>query len=138
VWYNIDIGGGKIPQIYMIITPRAKDVIMDKISLLDQKLTLAIEKGFDIEGEDDVAFTTPEVTLYTRGEADVQVEVRYTAGEDEYDRGKLFDPSIKEQEELCVQIWLAFGKFLADQELEPLSLSVWCKPSYKSVFKLFP
>ena len=121
----------------MIITPHAKDVIMDKISLLEPEITLAVEKWFDLTGEDDVAFTVPKPVLYTKGEAEIQIEIRYTAGEDEYDRGRPFDPSLREQEGLSDQIRRIFVDFSAEHLLELLSLSVWCKPCYHSVFKAF-
>ena len=119
----------------MIITPHVKDVIMDKISLLEPKLTLAVEKWFDLTGEDDVAFTIPEPVLYTKGEAEIQIEIRYTAGEDEYNRGRPFNPSLREQEGLSDQIRRIFIDFFADHSLGILSLSVWCKPYYHGTFK---
>jgi hypothetical protein len=124
-----------MPQIYMIITPRAKDVLADKLSLLGKGLISAVERGFGLEGLDDVALTVPAPVLYTDGEMEVQIEIRYTAGEDEYNRGKPFDPSSKEKEITIREISQTFFHFFSIHELERLTFSVWCKPYYNSAFK---
>lgn len=126
-----------MPQIYMIITSHARDVLMSKISLLESELILAVEKGFGLEGLDDVASTVPASVLHTNGEKEIQIEIRYTAGEDEYDRGEPFDPSLEEQKRLAIQIRQVFLNFFVNHNMERLSLSVWCKPYYHSFFKAF-
>lgn len=130
-----------MPQIYVIIGPRAKDAFIKDafaeemfLSVLSKQLTKAVEKVFGIAGLNDVAFTAIS-SLYTKGEADVQIEIRYTAGTDEYNRGEPFNPSEDEQKELQRQIKLAFDTVLGVYGPLQLSLSVWCKPYYKSVFK---
>lgn len=107
------------------------------LELLIPKLVEAVEDVFDIKGLDDVAFTACEPAFCTKGEADVQIEIRYTAGQDEYNRGKPFNPSLKEQQLLAERIHEVFDKFLGGHRLPHLSLSVWCKPYYNSDFGLF-
>ena len=126
-----------MPQIYMILTSHAAHVLMSKISLLEPELILAVEKGFGLEGLDDVASTVPAPALHTNGEMEIQVEIHYTAGEDEYNRGEPFDPSLEEQERLAELIRHVFSDFFTDHELERLSVSVWCKPHYHSFFEAF-
>jgi len=108
---------------------------MSKISLLEPKLISAVEKGFDLEGLNDVALTISAPVLHTRGEKDIQIEIRYTAGEDEYDRGKPFDPSLEEQGKLSDLIDLTLVNFFQKHKL--ISVSVWCKPFYRSFFKAY-
>ena len=126
-----------MPQIYMIITPHAENILKDSILSLESELISTVEKEFDLEGLNDVAFTIPPPVLYTKGEANVQIEIRYTAGEDEYNRGKPFNPSLKEQEKLAERIKETFLGFLRRRNLIWLTLSVWCKPYYHSFFKAF-
>jgi len=126
-----------MPQIYMIVTPHAKDVLMPGIDLLASNLILAVEKGFGIDGLKDTAFTVPAPVLYIDGEKEVQIEIRYTAGEDEYDRGQPFDPSLEDQGKLAGFIEKVFREFCDQHHLERLSLSVWCKPYYRSAFREF-
>lgn len=134
-----------MPQIYMIIGPADRDgrdiekyiLTRAALGLLVPELIETVENAFGIKGFSDVAFTACEPAFYTKDEADVQIEIRYTAGEDEYNRGKPFDPSLEEQLLLEDQIHYVFDKFLEKYKLPHLSLSVWCKPHYKSLFKLF-
>lgn len=125
-----------MPQIYMIITHRARANLIDNISLLGSELISTVKEGFDLENKKDIAFTVPAPVLYTKKEAEVQIEIRYTAGEDEYGQGRPFDPSLKDQERLVAQIQEVFRDFITDHGLPPLTLSVWCKPYYNSVFKM--
>jgi len=125
-----------MPQIYMIITHRARANLIDNISLLGSELISTVKEAFDLENKKDIAFTVPAPVLYTKKEADVQIEIRYTAGEDEYGQGRPFDPSLKDQERLAAQIQKVFRDFITDYGLPPLTLSVWCKPYYNSVFKM--
>ncbi len=134
-----------MPQIYMIIgsynfqgmyIPK-KVLARTCFELLASQLIEAVEEVFGIKGLDDVAFTACEPAFYTKGEADVQIEIRYTAGKDEYKRGKPFEPLEEEQDLLAERIRMVFGRFLEGYKLPQLSLSVWCKPFYNSSFKQF-
>lgn len=122
-----------MPQIYMIANGKGR-VLKNYFPMLISVLIAAVEKGFGLERLKDVAFTALQYAEWTEGEKDVQIEIRYTAGEDEYNRGKPFDPSLKEQKFTAELIHEAFLKFLGEKEIPRLSLSVWCKPHYNSVF----
>ena len=126
-----------MPQVYVIVTTYAEDVLKKNISQLSSGLICTVEKEFDLEGEGDVALTIPAPVLYIKGEADVQIEIRYTAGEDEYNRGKPFDPSLKEQANLAERIKKTFRNFSLRHGLTLLAVSVWCKPYYKSAFRMY-
>ena len=130
-----------MPQIYMILSPKAQQVkgFTDTemvIGGLAGCLVWVIEDILGIQGKKDVAFTAVPA-LYTNGEADVQIEIRYTAGEDEYDQGEPFDPSLATQNRLIDHIKRSFCAYLDRIKLPKLSVSVWCKPYYKSRFKIF-
>ncbi len=100
------------------------------INEIGTTLISLVEQFFKIEGRNDVAFTAVSA-IATINEAPIQVEIRYTAGRDEYGQGKPFDPSEEEQELLASLIMgvvqgLTLGKY---------KVSVWCKPYHNSVFK---
>jgi len=126
-----------MPQVYMIITTYAEDVLKENISPLASELISTVEKEFELEGFGDVALTIPAPVLYIKGEADVQIEVRYTAGEDEYNRGEPFNPSPKEQEKLAERIKKTFRNFSHRHRLTLLAISVWCKPYRNSIFRMY-
>jgi len=130
-------GEYEMPQVYMIITTYAEDVLKENISSLASELISTVETEFDLEDSGDVALTIPAPVLYIKGEADVQIEIRYTAGEDEYDRGEPFDPSPKEQARLAWRIQKTFLNFLHCHHLTHLAVSVWCKPYHRSTFRMY-
>jgi hypothetical protein len=127
-----------MPQIYMITNRRAFETLRGNIGRLASELIKIVENGFGLGGLNDVAFTAPAYIYYAKGEKDIQVEIRYTAGEDEYNRGSPFDPSLAEQKKLTEDILFFFDTFLSgpsiDKNKPKLSVSVWCKPYYNSVF----
>ena len=127
----------QMPQIHMTLTSHAHGVLASKLRSLALKLVSTVEKAWRLEGFSDVAFTALPPALFVLGENDIQIEIRYTAGEDEYDRGEPFDPSSEEQGRLAKQIRQVFLDFFSNHNLECLSLSVWCKPYYHSVFEEF-
>jgi len=124
-----------MPQIYMIINKNAKDVILGKIDFLIPELIQGVEKEIGLEGLEDVALTIPAPVLCTYREKDIQIEIRYTAGRDEYGQGKPFDISIKKQKEITRRIREIFLKFFSNHHLKRLSVSVWYKPYYKGIFQ---
>lgn len=126
----------KMPQIYAIIDVKAKAILRAYFSLLSPELIKVIEEGFGLEALDDVAFTAVPA-IWTQGEKNIQIEIRYTAGKDEYHRGTPFDPSEEEQDKISDLVHAAFEEFLKKHKLPHVSLSVWCKPHYKSVFKAY-
>lgn len=125
-----------MPQIYAIMDPKAEETLRAYFPLLSPELIRVVEEGFDLEGLDDVAFTAVPA-IWTQGEKNIQIEIRYTAGKDEYHRGVSFDPSEEEQEKVSDLVHAAFEEFLKRHRLPHVSLSVWCKPHYKSVFKAY-
>ena len=125
-----------MPQIYVISDDEETKNILFKHSpdLFGDMLIEIVERGFGLEGKDDVAFTGVQAAVWTKGESNVQIEIRYTAGMDEYDQGKPFDPSREEQKAVAKLIRQGFQKFLDDYSLPHLTASVWFKPYYNSEF----
>jgi len=129
-----------MPQIYVILSsPRAERMYCpgQAIDTFLHSLFPIVEQRFGIEGKNDVAMTVIEARR-TTNEADIQMEIRYTAGEDEYGTGQPFDPSVEVQRELIEEIGAMFTATAGvKNSAPPLKLSVWCKPHYHSVFKSF-
>jgi len=126
-----------MPQIYMMRNRTAGEVLLGNRQLeeLGRILMRVVEEDFDLKGLNNVAFSVPELLVRADGEKDVQLEIRYTAGEDEYGWGRPFDPSLVDQYLLCEHLREAFLEFLRSHGLQHLSVSVWCKPHYSSAFK---
>ncbi len=124
-----------MPQIFII----SRDSILNAVQLtqLGDELTPVVERCFGIVGKKDTACTAISGASVLE-EADVQIEIRYTAGQDEYCRGVPFDPTLEVQKKLSKRIERAFRKFLKAENLTGFSLSVWCKPYYNSHFEMFP
>lgn len=116
-----------MPQIFVIVAPEAPE---DALSTFEEKVAKAVEKIFGIEGEDDIVITRV-MARRALNEADIQVEVRYTAGEDEYGRGEPFDPPNEKKDKLADIIISLARLFFPDH----VSVSVWIKPIRDSVFK---
>ena len=127
----------KMPQNKVTLAP---GVIIsfnkEKFELLEKKFKEAVIKAFNVP-ENDIAFTAV-AALFTKGEADVQVEVNYSAGKDEYKRDKPFDPCEEEQKTLVKLFKSAFDVFCIEQNMPPMSLSVWPIPHYNTEFSFFP
>jgi hypothetical protein len=126
--------GAKMLQIFLITaqplsSKRAQGILKE----IDGRITDIIQKKWKVP-ENDIAFSAVQLA-YARGGADVQIEIRYTAGTDEYDRGSAFDPSEEEQTDLCIFIAI-FVKAIFDREKLNLTVSAWCKPFRGSVFKM--
>ena len=125
-----------MPQIYIIFGPETKKLTNSKemVLILQRSLIGVVDNEFMLAGLHDTASTAVQA-LSIVDEADIQVEIRYTAGRDEYCRGKPFDPTLGEQGMLCAEIQDAVRRFLEAHNLPKWSLSVWCKPYYNSEFK---
>ena len=65
-------------------------------------------------------------------EANIQIEIRYTVGKDEYDQGKFFDPSMRKKKELAAFIMSLAKDFFS----KDITVSVWVKPIRESVFMI--
>jgi len=125
-----------MPQIFVILGLGTSSLFTDReADDLGRRLIPVVEKGFDIQKTKDTAFTAVRA-VSTVGEADVQVEVRYTAGRDEYGRGKPFKPTLRAQQRLIDLIKAEFMAFLRYHGLPGYSLSVWCKPYCGGSFKM--
>ena len=120
-----------MPQIFVIVAPRAEENSQKQwFAAFEQRVAERTEDVFKIGGENDVAITRIKATRAVN-EADVQVEVRYTAGEDEYDRGKPFDPPRERREKLAGVIM----DLARDHLPKDMTVSVWIKPIRDSIFK---
>ena len=91
-----------MPQIYIIPTVHANKVIDEGWDFIAKCLVPIVEEVWGLENLNDVAVTVDSPVTFVFGEKDVQIEIRYTAGEDEYDQGKPFNPTMEEQKKLCL------------------------------------
>lgn len=121
-----------MPQVHITLGLGVEDDLgIELIKEMGETLILIVEQFFKIEGKNDVAFTAISA-IATKNEAPIQVEIRYTAGKDEYEWGKPFDPSEGDQLLLANRIIYA-NKHLTTGKFKT---SVWCKSHHKSVFKM--
>jgi hypothetical protein len=107
---------------------------------LAEALIPAVEEGFGIEGKKDASATVAAPPVCVEGEeAALQIEIRYTVGEDEYGMNKPFEPSQKDQQVTHELIRLAVVEWLSVQGLPAdTSFSVWFKPYHGGSFKMYP
>jgi hypothetical protein len=128
-----------MPQIYVILDKYVADNFCpgEAIDTFFHKLVPVVEKRFGLEGKNDVAITVVRA-VRSVNEANIQVEIRYTAGTDEYGTGVPFDPTVGVQEALIEDIYKTFQTSPRLEFYSPrLTLSVWCKPYYGGAFKMF-
>ena len=122
-----------MPQIFMVIAPSAKDTMtQDVLDDLVPKLVEGVEDVFGLRGKNDVVFTAVHAA-YVKGDAALQLEIRYTAGRDEYHTGQIFDPSRKQQEALAEYLAGVVGGRLGTRGISLSSISVWVIP-YRGTF----
>ncbi|TSC92005.1 MAG: Uncharacterized protein CEN90_120 [Parcubacteria group bacterium Licking1014_17] len=122
-----------MPQIFLKIAPIAQSAMTKKIiAVLDSELSRLVVKIWDVPKR-DTAFTA-EHACYARGEAELQFEVRYTAGKDEYGKGSPFDPTEEEQDKLSELMEERAREVLAKEGIG-FTVSVWPKPQYNSTFR---
>jgi hypothetical protein len=125
-----------MPQVYVILGPATRAQLPEPtIHELGCYLLGVVEVEFGIVGENDTVFTAVRAAT-TIDEADVQIEIRYTAGGDEYKRGQPFNPSLDTQERCANKLEAAFKRFLKDKDLPDYSLSIWFKPYLNSHFRM--
>lgn len=126
-----------MPQIFVMLSPKAQTALefrmQEMLEKLEQELSSLIARMWFVPG-DDIAFSAINL-LRVRNEADVQIEVRYTAGKIEYGRKDPFDPTHGDQADLSHYMIEAVYKLFDKQKL---SCSVWTKPYYKSAFQSRP
>lgn len=130
-----------MPQIYVILDSYLAKTFRpgEALDVFIQSLPRVVERHFDIEGrnDNDIAITIIQA-LKTVGEANIQIEIRYTAGSDEYGTGEIFDPSSARQIALIEGIHKLFKNHPGFGFNAPaLTLSVWCKPYRGGEFKMF-
>ena len=123
-----------MPQVFMTVGPELhekfpKETVRTLLDIVGQKLIAGVEEVFGIQGKHDVAFTAVKALLVIN-EAPIQVEIKYTVGEDEYGRGEPFDPSAEQRELLAAKV-----KKLMDFTLPNFPASVWIRPQRESLFK---
>jgi len=123
-----------MPQIVLFLDEKARNMIVpDTFEDLGIVLIEAVEAAFGIKGHNDVAFDVI-APLFTKNESHVQIEVRYTAGKDEYGTGSVFDPNEATRTLAITQIRTAFMEFLHVHGIDLISPSVWIRPHYNSTF----
>jgi hypothetical protein len=124
-----------MPQIFLMMSPEMKSVV-DHVILreFDEEITGLIASQWSVP-ESDIAFSA-EFLAYERGEASIQIEIRYTAGSDEYEQGRPFDPNEERQRLLSVAIINAVKDIMRKKRKKvPVpAVSVWCKPFYRGLF----
>lgn len=118
-------------QVFVIVAPGAEKRIPGGwLPVFEGSVARDTKKIFGIREGNDVTITRM-VAARTLNEADIQVEVRYTAGEDEYVQGEPFDPLKEKRDELAGHI-LGLASTLLSNDV---NVSVWIKPFRDSVFK---
>jgi hypothetical protein len=122
--------GHPMPQIFIMLSPYAQQQLKYQSALtafvndLDDAITPIIAKQWNVLPE-DVTCSAANL-IYSRGEVDVQIEIRYLAEGDEkhpQSQGK-FVPSLREQERLSSSILDATDTVPLAQGFR---FSVWCK-----------
>jgi hypothetical protein len=130
-----------MPQIYVMLSPHAQRLLGEKVDEffeeIDKVVTEQVVSLWQVIPHD---VTCSGVYLaYTRNEADVQIELRYTVGNAIYKPGEVFaygnvfDPSIAEQSELIERVMQGIAPFLAENQI---ICSMWCKPYANSKFEI--
>ena len=120
-----------MPQIYVMIAPKVKGVVVPKLDELDRLITNAVVDAFGRDVAGDVSCTAVE-TLYVRDDGDVQIEIRYTAGGDEYRTGRMFDPGQEQMDFLVRLINGAMETLFSGTSMN--TYSVWIIPFRGTVF----
>ncbi len=122
-----------MPQIFVMLSPHAQDRfgadMENRLEEIDSVVTSLVISHWPVPAE-DVACSALNLS-YTRNEADIQIELRYTAGQNEYESAQTFDPSIEQQIKLINEIQQAVGRLL---EKDQMICSAWTKPYYTSKF----
>lgn len=119
-----------MPQVVAMIAPHIKEKVFPILGELGLALIADVEEVLELQGKKDVAFSAWNLE-YVIGEEDVQVEIRFTAGEDEYQRGEPFNPSKEDKARLVQKMSMTMRKIL-NGLVE--SASVWPMPIRESEF----
>lgn len=130
----------EVPQVLMIVAPRLVPAFSEedgekRLEKIGQALISKTEQAYSLEGKNDVAFTAIPA-LCVIGDADIQLEVRFTAGEDEYGQGKPFEPSKTLMGALALALMDVLVEGLLSEVEPPISsLSVWVIPLKGTLYK---
>lgn len=117
---------GGIVRIFLgNFVPMLTSETLDNIAKISIK---AVEREFGLQGRHDVAFTCLPV-LFTREDADIQMEVRFSVGSEEYG-GKGFNPNRVQQLALKDELL----RILKLNLPRNISRSVWIIPLRDTVF----
>ena len=108
-------------RMHLLVFVEAMQVAAAQVLLIAWKDVLA----------SDITYKIEEPCAMSDNEPDIQLEIRYTAGEDEYGTGRPFDPTRKEQEHL---IKLLKERMSLSKVASRFSLSIWTIPHYKGVY----
>jgi len=122
-----------MPQVFMIVAPKVQPLFTESVfHELSGILIGTVEGVFGLVGKEDVTFTAVPA-MYVQGDADVQVEIRFTAGKDEYGRGEPFEPTEEQMQlladSICVVLSMRAPKGI-------MSISVWVIPYHGTVWKV--
>jgi len=125
-------------QVFVIVGAELEEKLSPSLNIIKKVCYGALMNVWDVP-DWDLAFTAVQA-IESHNEADFQIEIRYTAGEDEYNRGRPFDPTEEEKEELKNAILLgsrANGQVVGLQKwtfFKSTSFSLWSKGYYDSPF----
>jgi hypothetical protein len=117
-----------------MLSPQAQERLGDKVGEFlenaDRAVTILVTSLWSVPPKDIVCSAVN--LAYTRNEADVQIEVRYTVGLGIYKTNYVFDPNAEEQNTLVKGILRDIGEMFLDEMI----CSVWIKPHSNSAFEI--
>jgi len=124
-----------MPQILPLLAEKAWNYLNvfnlgdERLHRLGECLIRAVEKAWPIV-KGDVAMSAPQTWRATINEADMQLQIHYTVGEDEYGAGDPFMPTLRKQKKLAKRLKKAVRRFFRKECVSPFSVSVWTRPHY--------
>jgi hypothetical protein len=125
-----------MPQIMVLVSPEAAEEVMKRTDLktVGAVLIRIVESVFKIPSEkNDVGFDV-KLLEYTINEADIQLEISYTVGKDEYVPGEIFDPSDEVKKALIERM----KDFLQETFEERIkNASIFLLPHREGMFETF-
>lgn len=124
-----------MPQIIIMLSPHTQDRLgSNKEALFSRIDVIATRHLFSLWKITPHDIACSGVCLaYTRNEADVQIELRYTVHEGRHKQGEVFNPTLDMQSEISDRIMADVAPILAEYQL---ICSLWCKPHANSKFTM--
>ena len=101
------------------------EIMRKDLEHINWMCSVIVQKHWPDVPSSDIVWAVRYFDLVSENEADIQLEVRYTAGADEYGRGRVFDPTLEEQQNLREELQDTI--MLMTQK----SVGVWTHPHYK-------